>query len=96
MRTPQRGVGDVDGVVVNAVTNPQPFISSRSLGRIAMYTLAVMLTLWILLPIYLITVASFSTRQAVYNWPKDFFPNPISLDTLQFFLNSHGVLDSAR
>ena len=92
----QRSVDNTDGIVADAVTNPQPFISSRSLGRIAMYLLAVTLTLWILLPIYLITVASFSTRAAVYNWPKDFFPNPISLDTLQFFLNSHGVLDSAR
>jgi multiple sugar transport system permease protein len=58
--------------------------------------LAMLLTVWILLPLYLITVASLSTRQAVYNWPKDFFPNPLSLDTLTFFLNSHGVLDAAR
>lgn len=89
--------GQVDGIVANvAGTNPQPFITSRSLGRMALYVLAVMLTLWILIPIYLITAASFSTRQAVYNWPKDLFPNPISLDTMMFFLNSHGVLDAAR
>lgn len=88
--------GDADGTVAEAAVNPQPLISSRSLGRLALYLLAAMLTLWILLPIYLITVASFSTRQAVYNWPKDLFPNPISLDTLQFFLNSYGVMDSAR
>jgi multiple sugar transport system permease protein len=66
------------------------------MGRFAVYLLAVVLSIWILLPIYLITVASLSTRQSVYNWPKDFFPNPFSFDTLIFFLNSHGVIDSAR
>ncbi len=76
--------------------NPQPFITSRSLARFALYLLAIMLTLWILIPIYLITVTSFSTRQAVYNWPKDLFPSPISIDTLQYFINSHGVMDAAR
>jgi multiple sugar transport system permease protein len=75
--------------------NPQPFVTSRSLARFALYLLAIMLTLWILIPIYLITVTSFSTRQAVYNWPKDLFPNPISIDTLQYFLNSTGVMASA-
>ena len=75
--------------------NPQPFITSRSLARFALYLLAIMLTLWILIPIYLITVTSFSTRQAVYNWPKDLFPSPISIDTLQYFLNSTGVMASA-
>jgi multiple sugar transport system permease protein len=86
----------VDGIAANAATDPRPFITSRSLGRLALYLLATMLTLWILIPIYLITVASFSTRQAVYNWPKDLFPTPISLDTMQYFLNSHGVIDAAR
>lgn len=69
--------------------------ASRQVGRLALYMLAVLLVIWTLLPIYLIAVASLSTRQAVYNWPKDFFPRPISLDTLGFFLNSYGVLPSA-
>jgi multiple sugar transport system permease protein len=69
--------------------------ASRQVGRMALYVLAALLVIWTLLPIYLIAVASLSTRQAVYNWPKDFFPRPISLDTLAFFLNSYGVLSSA-
>jgi multiple sugar transport system permease protein len=85
-----------DGYMEDVPSNREPYFTPRSLGRFALYMLALMLTLWILVPIYLITVATFSTRQAVYNWPKDLFPNPISLDTLQFFLNSHGVLDAAR
>src|SRR5687768_4608078 len=79
-----------------STTNPQPFISSRSAGRLALYLLAILLTVWTLLPIYLITVASLGTRQAVYNWPKDFVPDPFSLETLDFFIRSHGVLDAAR
>ena len=69
--------------------------ASRQVGRMALYVLAALLVIWTLLPIYLIAVASLSTRQAVYNWPKDFIPRPISLDTLSFFLNSYGVLPSA-
>jgi multiple sugar transport system permease protein len=74
----------------------QPLFSSRSVTRLALYLLATLLSIWILLPIYLITVASLSTRQSVRNWPKEFFPNPLSLETLDFFIRSHGVLDSAR
>lgn len=88
-------IGDVDGIAVNVAVNPQPLVSSRSLGRMALYALAGILTLWTLLPIYLITVASLSTRNAVYAWPKDLFSNPLSLDTLVFFLNSHGVIGAA-
>ena len=69
--------------------------AGRQVSRMALYVLAVLLAVWTLLPIYLIAVASLSTRQAIYNWPKDFFPQPISLETLSFFLNSYGVLPSA-
>ena len=79
-----------------SAANPQPFISSRSAGRLALYLLAILLTIWTLLPIYLISVTSLSTRQSVYDWPKDFVPDPFSLETLNFFINSHGVLDAAR
>jgi multiple sugar transport system permease protein len=78
------------------VAYSEPLFSARSVSRLGLYLLALLLSIWILLPLYLIAVASLSTRQAVYNWPKDFFPQPISLDTLTFFLGSHGVIDSAR
>jgi multiple sugar transport system permease protein len=68
--------------------------TQRSVARFALYVLAVTLTLWILVPLYFITVASFSTREAIYNWPKDLFPNPVSFDTMNFFLNSRGVYSS--
>jgi multiple sugar transport system permease protein len=82
-------------VVQGGGVAPRPAPTGRQVGRMALYLLAALLAVWTLLPIYLIAVASFSTRQAIYNWPKDFFPQPISLETLSFFLNSYGVLPSA-
>ncbi len=68
--------------------------NSRSLTRFGLYALAITLTVWIVVPLYLITVSSFSTRSALNNWPRNLFPNPISTDTMEFFLNSKGVLPS--
>lgn len=73
----------------------KPAFSQRSVARFALYVLAVTLTLWIIVPLYFITVSSFTTRDAIYNWPKDLFPSPISFDTMDFFLNSRGVYSSA-
>jgi len=86
------GLTSESDVTLDDASKLDPRITSRKLGRFSLYVLAVTLSIWILLPIYLITVSSLSTRSAVYNWPKDFFPNPLSLDTLTFFLNSHGVM----
>lgn len=60
--------------------------------RAAVYVIAVLLAIWILLPIWLITDMAFSTPNAVRAFPKAFFPNPISLDSLRFFINSEGIL----
>lgn len=54
-------------------------------------TLALLLTLWVLLPIYLITVLAFSERQAVFAWPKGLLPAAFSLETLRFFFGVEGV-----
>jgi multiple sugar transport system permease protein len=70
---------------------PKPMFSAQRMLRFALYVLAIALSVWILIPLFLIAVASFSNRNAVYNYPKDFFPNPISFETLDFFLNSQGV-----
>lgn len=73
----------------------KPTFSQRNVARFALYVLAVTLTLWIIVPLYFITVASFSTQEAIYKWPKDLFPSPISFDTITFFLNAKGVIPSA-
>jgi len=69
---------------------------SRLIGRGLVYLAAILIALWILIPIYLITIAAFSPRDVIYGWPKALFPQAISLETMQFFINSHGVLPSLR
>ena len=64
-------------------------------SRWPLYLLAGLLTLFVLFPIYLITVAAFSPRAALFAFPKSLVPTEISTETLSFFLNSRGVLSSA-
>ncbi len=66
----------------------------RSPQRWPLYVLAIVLTAFFILPIYLIAVAALSTPGQISAFPKTFFPQPISLDTLVFFLNFRGVLPS--
>lgn len=66
----------------------------HNLRRAAVYAVAIVIAIWILLPIWLIFTMAFSTSQDVRAFPKPFFPSPLSTDTLQFFLNTEGVLRS--
>lgn len=66
----------------------------HNLRRASIYLLAVVLSFWILLPIWLIVVMAFSTPDGVRAFPKPFFPSPVSTATLQFFINSEGILRS--
>ncbi len=68
----------------------------RAAGRALTYALAVLVALWVLVPIYLIGVAAFSPQLAVYQYPRPFFPAPFSTETMLFFLRSGGVMASVR
>ena len=68
----------------------------RVLGRALTYALAILMALWVLVPIYLIGVAAFSEQLAVYQYPRPFFPAPFSTETMLFFLQSGGVMASVR
>jgi multiple sugar transport system permease protein len=68
----------------------------RRAGRGLAYLAAVLIALYILIPIYLITVMAFSPRDVVYGYPKPLFPQQISFETLRFFLGAYGVLDSVK
>jgi len=69
-------------------------LSSRLIGRGLAYLAAILIALWILIPIYLITMAAFSPKDVIYDWPKSLFPQAVSVETMQFFLSAYGVLDS--
>jgi multiple sugar transport system permease protein len=66
------------------------------LGRVALYAAALVLALWVLVPIYFITLAAFSTEEAVYRYPKQLVPRDFSTETMRFFLNSEGVVESLQ
>ena len=72
----------------------QKTFSRRLIGRVLAYLLAILIALWILIPIYFITVAAFSPKDVIYSWPKSLLPQTISLETLLFFINAQYVLDS--
>ena len=67
---------------------------SAVLQRGLLYGGALLLALWVILPIYFIALAAFSTPEAVYDYPKQLVPRAVSTETLRFFLNSEGVLGS--
>lgn len=68
----------------------------RYVSRGLVYLLAILMALWVLLPIYLIGVAAFSEQLAVYKYPRPLFPSPLSTETMLFFLKSTGVAASVR
>ena len=69
---------------------------SRLIGRGLIYLAAILIALWILIPIYLIAMAAFSPKDVIYSWPKSLFPQVISLETMRFFINAQYVLPSLR
>src|SRR6266511_5877047 len=66
------------------------------LDRLLLYGAATFLALWTLVPIYLIAVAAFSERGAVYDYPKELLPTRFSTDTMAFFVGSSGVISSVK
>jgi multiple sugar transport system permease protein len=60
-------------------------------NRWPLYVLAVALTAFFILPIYLIFVAAISTPAEISAFPKALYPRQISFDTLVFFLRFPGV-----
>lgn len=66
------------------------------LPRVALHAGAVVLALWVLVPIYFITIAAFSTQEAVYAYPKQLLPREMSTETMRFFLDSEGIVESLQ
>jgi multiple sugar transport system permease protein len=60
------------------------------------YGAAILISLWVLLPIYFIALAAFSTQEAVYAYPKQLLPRDMSTDTMRFFLDSEGIVPSLQ
>ena len=63
----------------------------RQPPRWQLYAAAIAISLFILIPIYLIAVAAFTPRAVLNGFPKPLVPIAISTDTMQAFLSSRGV-----
>jgi multiple sugar transport system permease protein len=66
----------------------------RILERSLLYLGAPLLALFVLVPIYLIAVSAFTPREKAFDFPRSVIPAEVSVDTIVFFLNASGVLDS--
>jgi multiple sugar transport system permease protein len=61
--------------------------AGRTVGR---YAGAFLLAVWVLFPMYLLTIGTFSAPSAIYQYPRSLLPG-LSLATMRFFLGSAGV-----
>lgn len=62
-------------------------------SRLVTYLIAILIALWILVPIYFIFSMAFTTPEAVRDYPKNVLPFiPFSFETMRFFLNSEGIV----
>jgi len=60
--------------------------------RALLQVACIAVTLFMGFPVYLITLAAFSSRQTLNAFPKSLLPSAISTETLNAFLSSTGVL----
>jgi multiple sugar transport system permease protein len=62
-------------------------------NRAFTYVIAILIALWILIPIFFIFSMAFTTPESVRAYPKSVLPFiPFSLETMRFFLNSEGII----
>ncbi|HLM34577.1 MAG TPA: carbohydrate ABC transporter permease [Gaiellaceae bacterium] len=66
------------------------------LPRVGLHLAAIVLALWVLVPIYFITLSAFSTQESVYQYPKQLLPRDLSTETMRFFLDSEGIVPSLQ
>ena len=68
-----------------------PLAARHHPSRWQLYLLAILITSFIAIPIYVIAVAAFTPRSVLNGFPKPLLPLAISTDTMQAFLASRGV-----
>ncbi len=59
--------------------------------RLLYATLAVIASIWVLVPIYLLAVSAFGGPETINAWPKSLLPERVSTETLAFFFGVRGV-----
>jgi multiple sugar transport system permease protein len=64
---------------------------SRSVRNWLLAAGVMLVSVWVLIPIYLLAASAFSGRLGVNAWPKPLFPAAPTLEVLQFFFRVEGV-----
>lgn len=65
----------------------------QRLNRGLVYLLAIVICLWVLVPIWFIGSMALTTPETVRSYPKGVLPFiPFSFETMRFFLNSEGII----
>ncbi len=64
--------------------------------KIISYIVMVVISLWVLLPMVIIAIGSFTPRLELYKWPKTFLPDQFTFDSFFGFVEAYGVIDSLR
>lgn len=65
-----------------------------TLRRLGIYSAALLISSWVAVPIVLITLAAFTPREVLYQWPRPLWPGEFSAETIRLFLGSRGVWQS--
>jgi multiple sugar transport system permease protein len=69
----------------------------QRLSRALTYLLGILISLWVLIPIWFIASMALTTPAEVRGYPKGILPFiPLSMDTMKFFLSSKGILPGLR
>lgn len=75
----------------------QKMLRRRRLSRAMVYVIAILLSLWVLIPILFIASMALTEPSVVRSYPKSVLPFiPLSTSTMEFFLGSRGVLPGIR
>ena len=75
----------------------QRMLRRHRLTRALTYLVGILISLWVLIPIWFIASMALTTPAEVRSYPKGILPFiPFSFDTMEFFLNSRGILPGLR
>ncbi len=65
-----------------------------TLRRLGTYSVVLVISAWVVLPLLLIALAAFSPQETLYGWPRRIIPERFTAQTILFFVRSTGVLQS--
>jgi multiple sugar transport system permease protein len=69
-------------------------MNARVLDRGLIYTGAFILAAWVLVPFFLIAISALTPQPNLSDYPKPLIPGSLSIATVQFFVESGGVIPS--